>query len=206
VTKLAFSPQRIDGRHQRSLRTKILIVEAYIDLLRENTQVPTAAQIAKRAGYSTRSVFERFSDLVELSIAAVDFAVAQGAATPVGEKANADRQSRLKFQVETRARICEDWLPLWRVLVRNQYEAEALKVRIDQVRDAIRERLKLMYRAELATLSETEREQVLIALEALTDFESWGLMRERHGLTFNDACAVWMNAIDKLLPASPPGP
>ena len=35
-------------------------------LLRENSGVPTAAQIAERAGYSVRSLFERFPDLLAL--------------------------------------------------------------------------------------------------------------------------------------------
>ena len=43
--------RRIDGRRLRSERTRRSIIEAYLDLLRENPQQPTASQIAKRAGY-----------------------------------------------------------------------------------------------------------------------------------------------------------
>ena len=43
-------PARIDGRRLRSVRTKQLIIEAYLALLREHPQIPTAAQIANRAG------------------------------------------------------------------------------------------------------------------------------------------------------------
>ena len=53
------NPTRIDGRRLRSARTKQLIIEAYLTLLRESPQIPTAATIAERAGYSVRSVFER---------------------------------------------------------------------------------------------------------------------------------------------------
>ena len=60
---------RIDGRRLRSERTKQLIIEAYMALVRENAQVPTAQQIAERAGYSVRSIFERFPDLEALRIA-----------------------------------------------------------------------------------------------------------------------------------------
>ena len=92
---------------------------------------------------------------------------------------------------------------MWRALVHNQNESEILKVRIQFVYDMIRERLRLMYGPELSTVSTLEQKQLLIALESLTDFESWGRMRERHGLSVEAACAVWINVIDRMLPATP---
>ena len=75
-----------DGRLRRSARTRNAIIEAYLDLLRENHQPPTAPEIAKRAGCSVRSVFVRFSDLLTLSLAAADYAFEQAmaqAAVPI---------------------------------------------------------------------------------------------------------------------------
>ena len=40
-------PVRIDGRRQRSERTRQTIIEAYLALLRESPHIPTAAQIAR---------------------------------------------------------------------------------------------------------------------------------------------------------------
>jgi AcrR family transcriptional regulator len=196
--------RRVDGRRLRSERTRLQIIEAYLDLLREGPQVPLATQIAKRAGCSVRSVFERFADLLSLSLAAADHAVAQGLAQAVARHVDADRQTRLRSQIETRAAICEQWLPLWRALLHNQSESDLLTARIERMRDAIMARLELMYRPELSTLAEPERRQLLLALEALTDFESWGRMRERHGLSVEAAQEVWIKAIDRLLPPTPP--
>lgn len=194
---------RIDGRRLRSERTKQLIIEAYLDLLRASPEVPTAAEIAKRAGYSVRSVFERFDDLLELSLAAADFAFAAGLAQATVRDVDGDRAARIRSQVETRAGICEQWLPLWRVLLHNQRESRLLTVRIDRMRDAVWARLMLMYRPELSTLAEADRTSLLITLEALTDFESWGRMRERHGLGVEAARDLWIRAIDRLLPPTP---
>jgi AcrR family transcriptional regulator len=196
-------PGRIDGRRQRSERTRQTIVEAYLALLRDNPQIPTAAQIAERAGYSVRSIFERFPDLLALRIAATDHAFALGNAQAMPRKADGDRPTRLRSQVETRAHTCEHWLPLWRALNANQGESGELKMRIRLARDLIMKRLELMYEPELATLSQTERKHTLIALEALTDFESWGRMRELYGLSFEQACNLWIGAIDRLLPPTP---
>jgi hypothetical protein len=61
-----------------------------------------------------------------------------------------------------------------------------------------------MFRPELSVLGEVERKNTLVALEALTDFDSWARMREMFGLSFEEACNVWITAIDRLLPPSPP--
>lgn len=66
-------------------------------------------------------------------------------------------------------------------------------------------RLELMYKPELSVLSADERRDLLIALEALTDIESWARMREQHGLPFEEASDVWIYAIDRLLPPTPSG-
>jgi AcrR family transcriptional regulator len=193
----------VDGRLQRSERTRQALIKAYLDLVREDLQVPAAVVVAKRAGCSVRSVFERFADMGQLGLAAIDHVVGLGLSTPVGDMAEADRHARLNFQIRTRARNCETWLPFWRVLVRHQSTSERVAARIDHMRGFTRRRLQLMYRPELDVLSETERDKILIALEALTDFEAWGRMREHHGLSFEEACAAWRCTIDRLLPPTP---
>ena len=193
----------VDGRRLRSERTRQYLIEAYMALLRQSPRPPTASQIADRAGYSVRSLFERFPDLLSLSLAAADFAFAQANAQAAIRNATADRATRIRTQVETRAQTCEDWLPLWRALVLNQQVSEELRMRIRRVREAIVARIVLMYRPELSTLDEPMRRYTLIALEALTDFESWGRMRENYGLTIEEAREVWTRTIDRLLPPTP---
>jgi AcrR family transcriptional regulator len=200
---IALKPVEIAGRRSRSERTRRYIIEAYLAVLRESTAVPTASQIAERAGYSVRSLFERFPDLLTLSLAAADYAFAQANAQAVIRNVDADRATRIRTQVETRGQTCERWLPLWRALTRNLHHSEELKVRTRRVRDAVWLRLELMYRPELATMGAVERRRTLIALEAITDFESWGRMRETFALSVEEAGAVWIRAIDSLLPPTP---
>jgi len=194
---------RIDGRRLRSERTKQLIIEAFITLLRDEPKMPTAVQIAERAGYSVRSIFERFPDLMALRIAATDYALAQAAALAPARNVDGDRQTRLESQTATRGQTCERGVALWRVLTNFQEESEELRLRVRRARDATIARLELMYKPELSVLAEDDRRQILIALEALTDHESWARMREQHGLPFEEAQAVWVYAIDRLLPPTP---
>ena len=130
----------------------------------------------------------------------------QVAALAPARDGDGDRQTRLRTHVETRGRSCERWLPLWRSLVVNQGESEELKRRIIGARERVMERLEFMYAPELSTTTAEERRYLLIVLEALTDVESWARMREPFGLSFEEACEAWMQAIDRLLPATPAGP
>jgi AcrR family transcriptional regulator len=187
-----------DGRLRRSERTRQALIEAYLELLGEKQQPPTTPEIAKRAGCSTRSVHERFSDLLTLSVAAADHAFAQVSAQV--PNVDADLHTRLTSQVESRAAICERWLPLWRALLRYQSESEELAIRVKRTRTAMVARLELAYGPELSTLSEPERSQLLVALDILTDFESWGRLREGHGLSIEAARDIWINAIGRMLP------
>lgn len=196
---------RIDGRRLRSERTKQLIIEAFLALVREEPKVPTAVQIAERAGYSVRSVFERFPDLNALRVAATDYALAQATALAPARHVDADRQTRLRSQVDTRAHTCERSVALWRVLTNVQDDSDDLRSRVRRAREATMARLELMYKPELSVLSADERRDLLIALEALTDIESWARMREQHGLPFEEASEVWIYAIDRLLPPTPSG-
>jgi AcrR family transcriptional regulator len=196
-------PAKVDGRRLRSERTRRLIVEAYMALVRENRQMPTAVQIAERAGYSVRSIFERFPDLTALRLAATDYAIAEGRAQGALRDLDADRGTRVRSHVEARASGCERWLPLWRVLSANLSESSELRERIRLVRQLVSMRLEFMFKPELSSLSEGDRRKTLVALESITDYESWGRMRELYGLSVEDASAVWIRAIDGLLPTPP---
>jgi AcrR family transcriptional regulator len=133
-----------DGRHVRSAQTRQSIIEAYLDLLRETPRIPTTSEIARRAGCSARSVFERFDDLLTLSFAAADHVLVQVSAEAEARDVDGDRQTRLKSQVATRAALCERWLPIWRALIRHQYGSEHLPARLERIYDLVFERLKLM--------------------------------------------------------------
>jgi len=199
---IASKPVRIDGRRLRSERTRQLIIEAFLLLLRESTHMPTAVQIADRAGYSVRSVFQRFPDLHSLHVAATDFALGQALASGSNDIVG-DRKARMRGHVEVRAKTCEEWLPLWRALVANRGESPALTQRIRCARETTWKRMEVTYAPELSALGDAERVNLLIALEALTDYESWARMRELHGLSADQARAVWTSAIERLLPATP---
>lgn len=193
--------RRFDGRRLRSERTKQLIIEAHLELLRRAPlQTPTARQIAAQAGCSVRSVFERFENLDTLKLATADYAIAAGQVEALARDVDGDRQTRIRSHVTTRAQACEKWLPLWRILTTTQHQLPELKERILRARRGNIERMRQMYRPELATLAEAEREALLVALAILISFESWEQLRDCYGLSLEAAQDVWIAAIDRMLP------
>jgi AcrR family transcriptional regulator len=194
----------MDGRLERTQRTRKALIDAYIDIARETKRIPTTLEVAKRARCSLRTVFERFGSLGGLGLAVFDSILAGYTLTPPGDEVHGDRATRIRYQATLRARTCETWLPIWRIVMRNEGISKALEERIERVRSLLRIRIELMYRAELATLSKGSREAVLIALEALTDFATWGRMRERHAMSVEQAIDIWVEDIDRLLPPTPP--
>lgn len=196
------SAPKVDRRRLRSLHTKQRIIEAFLFLLRDGNQDPRIGEIAERAGCAIRSVHERFASINDLHGAAADYAMNQAIAQAPLVDPDADRHTRIRSQVRTRAGSCERWLYLWRLLLAGRASSPTLQDKVTLARTLISQRLEAMYSPELATLPPAERNKVLVTLEALTDFESWGLMREHRKMSFDEACDIWIDAIDRLLPGS----
>lgn len=197
-----FAP-KVDGRQLRSARTKQRIIESFLELLREGNPNPRVDEIAKRAGCVSRSIYDHFVTVKGLHGAAAEHAMNLANALVPLAKADDDRPMRIRAQVHTRAGTCERTLHLWRLLHAGQTSSPGMRDKVTVARKLFGLGLEAIYRPELASLAATERRKLLVTLEALTDFESWGLMREYHEMSFEAACDVWIGAIDRLLPPTP---
>ena len=111
-----------------------------------------------------------------------------------------DRPTRIQSHVETRARLRKMAATVARH--RQRGSGAELRTRVVLVRLANIERMKLMYRLELFSLPEPERDQLLIALAGLISFESWDQLRHCYGLSMEAGLDVWRSAIDRMLPSA----
>ena len=59
-------PERVDGRRQRSIRTRQAIIAAYLSLIEKSQRIPTAEQVAREANLSERAIFAHFADRIAL--------------------------------------------------------------------------------------------------------------------------------------------
>jgi AcrR family transcriptional regulator len=195
--------EKIDARTTRKDRSRQAILGAYIELVNETRRQPTALQIAERAGCSLRLIFQHFADLASLTLAAAQIGYQQARARADAAKLDGDRQTRIRTHIERRAHNCETWLPLWSIAVAVHHQSTEMRRLGGLIRKATLDRLAEMYAPELACHADVDRRRLLIALEAITDYESWGRLRDDHGLSVEQASASWVAIIDRLLPPTP---
>jgi hypothetical protein len=179
------------------------IVEGFLQLLIEGNPGPSVAETARKVRCAVRSIYERFTTINELHGAAAEYAIAQARALVPLINIDADRPTRITEQVTSHAGTCEHMLRFWRFLIAGQNTSPRLRVEVKIARNMLAQRLEMTYRPEVSTLATAERRKLLVTLEALLDFEAWGLMRDHHDMSFEDACNIWIDAVDRLLPRTP---
>ena len=159
---------RVDGRLLRAERTRERLVEAYLGLAFElSPRMPTAQEVATRAGYSVRSVFERFPDLNTLQVAAASYAIDRVAALAPPPPLDADRDTRIEHHVEMRAQLCEVWDRLWRSLLVNRGDSDELRQKISRFQELRLSRLEVVFRPELAALPLGQWQTLAVPLKCL---------------------------------------
>ena len=146
--------------------------------------MPTA-----RADRPARRLF-RALDLRALSrsqqaqrIAAADYSLAQAAALAPPRHVDGDRADPHQVPGRDARRNLRARRGAVARLLFSADQDEEMKLRVRISRDRTIERMEIMYRPELQTLPEPARKYMLVALEAITDIDSWARMRELHGLS-----------------------
>jgi len=100
----------VDGRLSRTMRSRLAICEACLDLVQEGVLQPSADQVAERAGVSRRSIFNHFADLAELYDAVVEVGMQRCAPLLEEIASSGPVAQRIERLVEVR-RIVERELP-----------------------------------------------------------------------------------------------
>lgn len=196
--------RRIDGRRLRSHRTHERLVGAYLDLVAETGRVPTCNEVARRAGCSVRTLFDRFRDMAELSRAAIERVAALDDGIGPVSSASLDRAARIRLHVTARARLCERQLPGPAGAGERRCDGgDSDGRRADEGDLWGLAELETIYDRELSALDAEARRKLLIVLGTLTDVDGWLRIRQRFGTSISEACEVWQVAIDRLLPPTP---
>ena len=181
-------PRRVDGRRLRSERTSQLIIEAYLALLREICGCRPRRRSPIGAGYSVRSVFERFPDLYRSASLQPTMPSPWAQAQAVVRDVDGDRSARIRS-------AGRDTLPDLRAMAAAVARAQCQPGRFARAQAADQAGPRADHEAARADVSPrtgrspmtAARKHTLIALEALTDFESWARMRELYGLSVEQA-------------------
>lgn len=180
-----------DSRIARDEGVRRTLIQTTLDLIQAGDVEPTAAAIATIAGISSKTLAHHFPSLADLYAAAFDLAVervldlvrAIDNATPLA--------NRVELLVSDRARLFEEWLPLWHFAERVRGVAPPVGVGVVQFRKVLRERLAACFAAELGALDPDSRNLVLDSLDAAFGLDSWMNLRAQLRLSAVRASRTW---------------
>jgi AcrR family transcriptional regulator len=185
------SPQvQQPARGDRVARTREAIVSSTLTLAMEGEVAPIVRDIAKLAGVSARTVFQHFADTAELYVAVLGRVLTglRGEAQPAPSAALDERISAVIGQ---RAGRYEKLLPMWTFVETLQRRSSEAGEQVSELYTLNREQLAECFGQELTTLTGEKRERTLNALAMALTPESWIVLRERLGLTVDQAREEW---------------
>ena len=106
----------VDGRNERTVRTRQNILSATRELILEDVLDPTAREVADVAGITTRTLFRHFPDMESLHRSLIDDAEASAARVmdePFPEGTTDQWPELLQVIIDRRVRVYESLLPLY---------------------------------------------------------------------------------------------
>ncbi len=182
------------GRGDRVARTREAIVASTLTLAMEGEVAPIVRDIAKLAGVSARTVFQHFADTAELYVAVLGRVLANLANDPPAASAPSAQSAldeRIGTAIGQRAGRYEKLVPMWTFVETLQRRSSEAGEKVNQLYIANREQLAEAFGAELAGLQGENRERTLNALAMALTPEGWIVLRERLGLTVEQAREEW---------------
>ena len=167
----------LDGRRQRSERSRTAIIEATLEFMNEGLLIPTAQQIADRAGVGIRSFFRHFSDMDSL------FAAVDGHERASYESFFSDEQNVGSLD-DRIARTIEIVTDGYEALSNMILSTLAQRWRSEELRKNYARNQRLLSKKIGEWLPESKRfgREDRYALEAVLSFEFWYRLREHQGL------------------------
>lgn len=191
------SPPRVDGRTARAVRTRAAILDAMLDLIDEGTPLPTAGEVATRAGVALRSIRQHFESRETLFIAASERHATRVDTAPIVTD-GAPLDDRARRLAAARANVLEQTSPIRRAATMRADTSRALA---DALERPIRERRRevaSVFSPELGALEGKTKTDLLDALDLVAGGRAWDTLRVEMGRTREQAERVVGSALVAL--------
>lgn len=174
------------ARGDRVARTRDAIVGSALALALAGEVAPIVRDIAKMAGVSARTVFQHFADTAELYVAVLGRVLA-AALGEVDFNMSWPLDERIAMIVNQCSERGERLLPMWTFIETLQRRSTEASDMVVQIYSANRAQVASWFENELAALPADSRERTLNALAMALAPESWVVLRERLGLSVEQA-------------------
>jgi len=184
------TPVQHAGRGDRVARTREAIVSSTLTLAMEGEVAPIVRDIAKLAGVSARTVFQHFADTAELYLAVLGRVLTPSSGAHEAEHRK-PLDERISTVISTRAGRYETLRPMWTFVETLRRRSSEAAEKTTEIYSGNREQLARSFGEELTALPGEKRERTLNALAMALAPESWIVLRERLGLTVDQARDEW---------------
>ena len=203
----AIADKKADGRRLRAARNHEAVVDAVLEIVRERPpetiRLPSAAEVAQRAGVSERTVFRHFADLDSLFLAAA------ARLRPIHEEYMGPRPDapdvadRIASIVRLRSKLFEEIAPVRRVAIHLSHTQPVVVEQLAVSYSAARAQIADVFEPELSRLDGRRRPIVLEALDLATSWSSWDTLRTLQSCSVDRARKVTTEVMTDLLATAP---
>jgi AcrR family transcriptional regulator len=172
----------LDGRRLRSDRSRTAVVDALLTLYEDGNPTPGAAEIARRAGVSERSVFRHFEDLDSLAEAAIERELDRIGNLFQDPDPTGSIDQRVKALVDQRLDLYAATGAIARAATLLQTRSAVVAGAMRWRRELLRHQVDRLFAAELERLAKRDRDEVVDAIDVLCSIEGLDLLAatERH--------------------------
>ena len=175
------------ARSDRVARTREAIIASALALALAGEVAPIVRDIAKMAGVSARTVFQHFADTAELYVAVLGRMLAAVVGEPPDAGAGWPIEDRIAQVIDQCSERCERLLPMWIFVENLQRRSPEASDLVVSMYSTSRMHLSRSFDRELTALPPETRERMLNALALAHAPESWVMLRQRLGLTVEQA-------------------
>lgn len=172
----------VDGRRQRSVRSRQAIIDASIALIEEGYLVPTAQRVSDRAGVGIRSFFRHFEDMESLFTEIDRIVVARHEGQFASIDYSGDLEIRVTNLVEFWSLIYSDDKAMLMTTKVQMWRYQVLRTNYSRVQSAISNTIAKW----LPELVDSEPGKTII-VEALVSFEMWHRLTDLQNVSSEEA-------------------
>ena len=183
-----------DGRRLRSNRSRQLIIESMLELIKQGNLVPTAQQVADHASVGIRSVFRHFEDLESIFETANELCHREYRGLFIGGDRSGSLQERILHATECHANAYETMSNMILSGSARQWNSEVLQKSYIAYQHQLRRDLD-EWLPELESLTESKRQ----AVDGIASFEMWHRLRNIQSLGKTDSIKIIVEMLEALI-------
>ena len=183
-----------DGRRLRSNRSRQLIIESMLELIKQGNLVPTAQQVADHANVGIRSVFRHFEDMESIFETASELCHTEYRGLFIGGDRSGSLQERILHATECHANAYETMSNMILSGSARQWNSEVLQKSYIAYQHQLRKDLD-EWLPELESLTESKRQ----AVDGIASFEMWHRLRNIQSLGKTDSIEIIVEMLEALI-------